>query len=89
MQGTKTAKRQCVIFNVFVFEGHSWGGHAHLYMNAEMCVRLCVCVCARSCYCLLLPECVRGLENGYDRPACCLHRIIAYGLPEASPTADT
>lgn len=27
-------------------------------------------------------------QNGYDRPVCCLPRIIAKGLPEVSPAGD-
>lgn len=60
------------------------------YGCANVCVSSAlVWMYTHSCHCLFLPGCVCREENGYDRPVCCLPRIIAYGLPEASPTADT
>lgn len=38
---------------------------------------------------LFVHEGIGKEKSGYDRPVCCLPRIIAYGLPEANPTGDT
>ena len=89
---------------VFVCEGERRrerekvrGRCTHLHIQIQKCesvcvgVLVCVCVCVRTCLWqrLVLPECICTEDSGYDRPVCCLPRIIAYGLPEASPTGDT